>query len=265
MSTRAFKFEYIPLDKLYVSTLNVRTNRTLKKIDELAESIKKIGVQQPIVVVRRADKYEVIIGQRRYEASKLAGIPTIPAVIRTIQNDNEAIIASFSENIHRLDLSYKDKNRVAERLLAEYDSTAEVAEIIGVTEKTVRNYLGYSIVPEEIKRMVEQGEISAQTAISIARGIPDEEKAIQVAMQVRETPRSSDRRKLISLARDYPEATPTELENLLIKSKFSKITVDFTPMISDALMNASTTYQTEVTDIITEALSDWLSERGFLE
>ena len=69
-----------------------------------------IIVQQPIVVVRREDKYEVIIGQRRFEASKLAGKTTIPSVIRTIRNDNEAVIASFSENIHRLDLTYKDKN-----------------------------------------------------------------------------------------------------------------------------------------------------------
>ena len=222
-------------------------------------------MQQPIVVIRKGKKYEVIIGQRRFEASKIAGESTIPAVIRKVKNDNEAIIASFSENIHRLDLTYKDKNTVAERLLAEFNSTAEVAEIIGVTEQTVRNYLGYSIVPETIKEMVERGELNAQTAIRIARSIPNEEKAIQVALQVKETPRSADRRKLISLAKENPNVSRAELERLFNRSKFSKISVDFTPIISDALMNASKTYETEVYDIITEALMEWLSERGFLE
>ena len=109
----------------------------------------------------------------------------------------EAAIVSFSENIHRLDLGQRDKLRVAVLLLKELKNIRKVAERLGVTPQTVRNWLGYSGVPEGLKEMVEQKKISVQTALAISRSVPDEAKAVEITQKVKEEP-AGERRNLAS-------------------------------------------------------------------
>ncbi|GAI04140.1 unnamed protein product, partial [marine sediment metagenome] len=78
---KKLKFEYLPLDKIDISISNVRKTNLKEGIDELANSIKEIGVQQPIVVSTKGERYELIIGQRRYLACKKIGKKEIPALI----------------------------------------------------------------------------------------------------------------------------------------------------------------------------------------
>lgn len=265
MTEPKFKFDYIRLDLIDISKFNVRTVGPEAGIEELAESIRQIGVQQPVVVIPKGERFELIIGQRRYRAAVKAGLKSIPAVIRTVKNNKEALIASFSENIHRMDLDYQDKMQVAERLLSDLGSTKAVGKAIGVSEQTVRNYLGYSIVPDDIKKMVEKRQMSAQTAIRIARSIPDEKKAVQVAEKVKEIPSHVYRKKVIDLAKEHPDAEPDDIFNMAQTRTFVKVTIDLTPRVAEALEKASSTYQTDPEDIATEALTTWLKERGFLQ
>jgi ParB family chromosome partitioning protein len=259
-----FELKYIPINAVDVSKLNVRTVNKEAGLEELTDSIKEIGIQQPVVVAKKGDRYELIIGQRRFLAAKNAGLQVIPAIIRTIENEQEALIASLSENIHRMDLDYKDKNQVAERLLVQLGSTRKVAKAIGLSEQTVRNYLGYSIVPEKMKQMVEQKRINAQTAIRIARSISDEKKAVQIAEKVREIPSSRSRQLIIDLGKEKPDASVEELMNIIKKTSFGKLTIDLTPNVAEALEKACRSYNTNEVEIATEALSTWLKQRGFL-
>jgi len=107
---KKLNFEYLPLDKIDISLSNVRkANANIEEgIGELASSIKEIGIQQPVVVFQKGDRYELIIGQRRYLACEELGLREIPALITSVKNETAATIKSFSENIHRLDLEYRD-------------------------------------------------------------------------------------------------------------------------------------------------------------
>lgn len=266
MKKPMFEYDEIEMDKIDVSSWNVRRSKRDEGLDGLAGSIEKIGLQQPIVVYEKEDgRYELIIGQRRYLACKRLGHKEIPALITPLEEETDATIRSFSENIHRLELEYRDKMAVATELLARLGSVGKVAEILGVSSQTVRNYLGYAIVPEAMKEMVEEGKLSATTARRIAVGIPDEERAIRIAKAVKEKVRAKDRRKVVEIARESPDQSPEEIIRKFKTRKFSQVTVDLTPMISEALERACNEYRTDAEGIALEAVEEWLTKRGFVE
>ena len=255
---------HLPLDKIDISESNVRKTDPEKGIEELAKSIEKIGLQQPILVFKKGDRYELIIGQRRYLAFKKLGRKDIPALITDVKDKTEATIASFSENIHRLDLRYRDKMDVSVTLFNKLGSIDEVANRLGVTPQTVRNYLGYTIVPEPAKKMVDEGRFSASTAIRIARNIPDEELAVKIAERIIEEPRSEDRRNIIDAARENPDKKLGEIAKIAGKMKFRKITIHLTPRVAEALEKAVREYGSNSKDIAVEAMEVWLKTKGFL-
>jgi len=261
------KFEYklIPIESIEISPANVRRAGAEEGLDELAQSIKEIGLQQPVVVYPKDGKYYLIIGQRRYLACKKLGLEKIPALIRSINSETEAAIISFSENIHRLDLDYRDKMQVAVELLSRLRSIGKVAKALGVSSQTVKNYLGYEGVPEQLKKMVDRRKISAQTALAIARSIPDERKAVEIAERVRETVTSERRRNIIETAKENPSKSVSDIVALAKNQRFKKVTLNLTPRLAEALEAACRDYNGEPTDIATEALEEWLGKRGFLK
>ncbi|MCJ7587397.1 MAG: ParB/RepB/Spo0J family partition protein [Candidatus Aminicenantes bacterium] len=262
---KKLKFEYLPLDKIDISVSNVRKSNLEEGIDELANSIREIGVQQPVVVFQKEDRYELLIGQRRLLACKKLGLREIPALITIVKDETDATIKSFSENIHRLELEYRDKMQVATELLNKFSSVNKVAEHLGVSPQTVRNYLGYAAVPEPIKKMVDEGKLSASTATRIAKNISDEKKAVKIAEKIKETPRSEDRRKIIDVERENPQKTPAEIVKTVKEQKFKRVTIDLTPRVADALEQACQKYKSDAEDITMEALEDWLKRRGFIK
>jgi ParB family chromosome partitioning protein len=262
---RKLTFNYLPIDKIDISVSNVRKSNLEEGIDELASSIEEIGVQQPVVVFQKGDRYDLIIGQRRYIACKKLGLEEIPALITTVKDETDATIRSFSENIHRLDIEYRDKMRVASELLSRLGSTKKVAEHLGVVEQTVKNYLGYSAVPEKIKKLVDEKKLSASTAIRIAKSIHDENQAVRIAEKVKELPRSEDRRKVIDIAKENPKKNIEEIAKIVKEQRFKSITIDITPKVSIALDKACKEYLSDAEDITLEALEEWLTKRGFIE
>ena len=260
-------FDYIPLNEIDISSLNVRKVNLEEGLEELAESIKEIGVQQPIMVFQKPDKrYELIIGQRRYLASKKAGEDDIPAVITKVKDKTEALIKSFSENIHRLDLEYKDKMWVASELLKKFGSIEKVAKITGVTTLTVKNWLGYASVPEPMKKMVSERKLGAHTALRIVKKIPDQEKAIKIAKMIEEIPRQKDKLETIDVAKENPDKEIKEIREIAIKRrKTPGLTLDLTERIAGALDKASKEYNCDKEDIAIEALEEWLTKRRFIE
>lgn len=260
------RFEYLPLDKIDISISNVRKANLQEGLDELAKSIKEIGVQQPVVVLKKpGERFELIIGQRRYLACDKLGLREIPALITKVKNETEAVIMSFSENIHRLDLEYHDKMQVAVELLNKLHSVDRVAESLGVSAQTVRNYLGFSAVSEPIKKMVGEKKLSASTAIRIAKNIPDEEKALKIAEKIRETPRSEQREAIIDIARESPSKSPDEIVKIAKECAQMRITIHVTQRVYEALIHASKEYQSDKEDVVKEALEDWLKRRGFVK
>ena len=256
----------LPLDKIDISISNVRKTNLEEGLDELAESIKEIGIQQPVIVFKKSDgRFELIIGQRRYLACKKINEKTIPAIITTVDNETDALIKSFTENIHRLDLEYEDKMAVATELLKKLKTVNKVAKVLGVDPQTVKRYLGYSAVPEPIKKMVAEGKLSASTAIRVTGNISNEKQAVEIAKKIKEMPRGEDRTEIIDIAKENPDKDAKEIYAIAKKRKPRKVTVDLSERIYEALNQACRQYNSEKKIIILDALEDWLKNRGFIK
>jgi ParB-like chromosome segregation protein Spo0J len=177
----------------------------------------------------------------------------------------DAIAYSFIENVHRQDLDWKDKVEAALTLLNELGSVQAVAKKLSVSESSVRNYLGYSAVPEPLKEMVEKGQISRPIATRIAKSNPNADKALAIAQLVKEAPRRKVRSAIIQTNLENPTYTPEQVAAEAPKIKFKHITIDLTNKAADALKKASEKYDLEPRMIATQALIDYLIAEGFYE
>lgn len=128
----------IPTDQLFVGKANVRKN--LGDISELTVSIQEHGVLHPVTVRPADGRYEVVVGRRRTAAAKAAGLKTIPAIIKKL-NDDDAMIESLIENLQRGDLEVEDEGLAYERLLEVYGSLRNVAQVVGKSYVHVNHVL----------------------------------------------------------------------------------------------------------------------------
>ena len=137
-----------------------RRDMDQESLQELANSIKAQGVMQPIVVRPISDrKYEIIAGERRWRATQLAGLDTIPAVIRDVP-DEAAIAMALIENIQREDLNPIEEAAALQRLQQEFSLTQqEVADAVGKSRSTVANLLRLMSLQEDVRRLAEHGDL----------------------------------------------------------------------------------------------------------
>lgn len=153
------------------------------KLAELADSIRQNGVLQPILVRRKGQKYEIVAGERRYQASKLAGLKEIPAVVRDIDDDKVFQLALI-ENLQRSDLSPIEEAKGYKQLLTSRSLTQEeLAKILSKSRSAIANTLRLMDLPVEVQHMMEQGLLTAGHARAIL-AVPSEEGRIKLAKKV---------------------------------------------------------------------------------
>ncbi|WP_347261115.1 ParB/RepB/Spo0J family partition protein [Rudaea sp.] len=152
----------LPVARLAPGKYQPRRVFDQEKLAELAASIKAQGVIQPIVVRPvDADRYEIIAGERRWRAAQLAGLAEIPVVVREVADPAVAAM-TLIENIQREDLSALEEAHALRRLIDEFRHTHEqVAEAIGRSRSAVSNLLRLLDLPDEIKRLLREGQIEA--------------------------------------------------------------------------------------------------------
>ena len=151
----------VDIDAIEINPFQPRTNFNEEALQELASSIKELGVIQPITV-RKLDfnKYQLISGERRLRASKLVGMTTIPAYIR-IANDNESLVMALVENIQRHDLDPIEIALSYQRLIEEIQLTQEqMSERVGKKRSTITNYLRLLKLDPIIQTGIRDGFIS---------------------------------------------------------------------------------------------------------
>lgn len=128
---------------------------------ELAESIKSVGVLQPILVRQTGERYEIIAGERRYRASRLAGLSEIPAIVRD-WDDQRRLEAALVENLQRDDLNPVEEATGVRKLMEAAGLTQErVAERLGKSRPAVANLLRLLTLPEDVQKMLVDGRLSA--------------------------------------------------------------------------------------------------------
>ena len=151
----------IPLDQLDENPYQTRTQLDEHALHELCDSIRALGVLEPILVRPTANgRYQVIAGARRVKAAQLADRGEIPAVVRQVSNE-QAMLMTVVENLLREDLSILDQARAYLRLSQEFGLTQDdIAGRTGKDRSTVANYLRLLKLPEEVQQYVEKGYIS---------------------------------------------------------------------------------------------------------
>jgi len=155
-----------------------------ESLKELAESIKEKGVLQPIIVTRVGDgTFKLIAGERRLRAARLVGLKKIPAIIKDIASKDSLELALI-ENIQREDLNPIETALAFERLKSEFNLTQEeIAKKVGKDRASVANYLRLLSLPEEIKKMLQEGNLSFGHAKAIL-SIEDRHAQIEIAKRI---------------------------------------------------------------------------------
>ena len=152
-------------------------------LNELADSIKQNGVLQPILVRKKGKSYEIVAGERRYQASKIAGLKDIPVIIRDI-DDDEVLQLALIENLQRADLSPMEEARGYRQLIDSKGLTQEgLARILSKSRSAIANTLRLMDLPQDVQDMMEQELLTAGHARAIL-AVPTEEGRVRLAQKV---------------------------------------------------------------------------------
>lgn len=152
---------YIPVTSIKPSQHQPRQNFNPVDLEELSSSIKEHGVLQPLLVIERPDGgYELVAGERRWRASQMAGLATVPALIKKFENQQRMEVALI-ENIQRENLSPIEEAFAYQRLMEEFNLTQqEVSEKVGKSRSAVANFIRLLSLPEEVKAALAEKRIS---------------------------------------------------------------------------------------------------------
>src|SRR6476620_9816953 len=185
----------LPVDALVAGKYQPRRHWDEAKLNELAESIRAQGVIQPIVVREIRDHggktFEIIAGERRWRASKIAGLAEIPVVVREV-DDRTVVAMALIENIQREDLNPLEEAQALQRLIDEFDLThAAAAEAVGRSRAAVSNLLRLLELPPEIRALVQAGSLEmgharALLPLAVPMAISLAKQAAELGWSVRE-------------------------------------------------------------------------------
>jgi ParB family chromosome partitioning protein len=170
-------------------------------LHELAESIKKNGIIQPIIVCKlpHSDKYSIIAGERRWRACRLAGLHEIPIVIKEIEKSERLLEYAIIENIQRQDLTPMEEAESYQRLMEEFKYTQEeVSRVLGKSRSHIANLLRLNQLPDSVKEKVNSGLLSmghARTLVGIENAEAIAEQIISGSLSVRQAEKLIQNRK----------------------------------------------------------------------
>ncbi|MCY3634271.1 MAG: ParB/RepB/Spo0J family partition protein [bacterium] len=178
---RSSSFLELPLDAISVNPYQPRDKFDQAALNVLTESIREVGVLQPVLVRPSANgKYELIAGERRCRAARQAGLDRIPAVVRTAE-DADALEQSLLENLHREELNAVEEATACQQLIEEFGFTQEtVAKRLGRSRSAVANTVRLLQLPDEVKAMVVDGSLSAGHARALL-GVSNKQRLIKLA------------------------------------------------------------------------------------
>lgn len=224
----------IPIDQIVPNRYQPRQTFLQQELTELTASIKESGVIQPIMVRRKGDGvYELIAGERRWRASKEAGLTVIPAVLKNC-TDQESLLLALVENLQREDLNPMETARAYSRMMKEFGLTQEaVAAKVGRDRSSVANFIRLTHLPLDLQGLVEGGTLSTGHAKALL-SLSTPEAQLRIAklvtagnLSVRQTEKLIEQ----SIIAKQPVARPPrttqwrDLEDRLQKRLGTKVTI----------------------------------------
>ncbi|MDQ3181887.1 MAG: ParB/RepB/Spo0J family partition protein [Acidobacteriota bacterium] len=199
LNTKGGELFEIDLDLIEPNSEQPRTRFSETNLEELAQSIRANGVVQPIVVRRRGLKYQLVAGERRWRASRLAGLQKIPAMVKEVA-DEKLLELALIENIQRQELNAIEEAKAYKKLIGTVGLTQEmVAERVGKNRTVITTFLRLLKLPDDIQRLVEDEKISAGHGRALLL-VDDADKQrrvarsiIEMSLSVRETEKAVKR------------------------------------------------------------------------
>ena len=159
----------VPLERIDASRFQPRVHFDQQGLEELAQSLRSGGVVQPIILRPLGQRLELVAGERRLRAARLAGLERLPALVRVL-SDEQALELSLVENIQREDLNPLEQARAFERLANDFALTQEqIAARTGKDRATVANLLRLLRLPQEVQELVEEGKLTAGHARALLK------------------------------------------------------------------------------------------------
>jgi ParB family chromosome partitioning protein len=173
----------LPISVVAPNPNQPRTMIDDERIDELADSVRKVGVLQPILVRPHGEEYQIVAGERRWRAAKAAGLQKIPVRV-TSATEGEALELALIENLQREDLNSMEEARGYRRLLTEYQMTqAELADKVSKSRSAVANTIRLLDLPDEVQELLAADKLTAGHARAVL-AIQDEERRIKLAQKI---------------------------------------------------------------------------------
>jgi ParB/RepB/Spo0J family partition protein len=242
----------VELKKIRPNRLNPRLDINIIRLNDLADSIKHVGLLEPLIVRPLGDGYEVVVGERRYRASQQVGLKTVPVVVRQY-TDEEVIELNLVENIQREDLSAVEKGNCCKLLLEKYPkkfgNVQALAQRLSLSSATVKTWLALTEAPKEIQKIVApaqverrgtpEGKIDYTTATTIMRRIPEPERQVELSEKLASEGMSQKlARRVIEEAVKSPEK---KIEEILTEIKAEPYELAFEPNDVEPILNGMKT------------------------
>lgn len=278
--------------KLFVGESNVR--KSVGDITELKLSIEEKGILEPLLVRPIRNRYEIVVGSRRYEAAKALGLRKVPVIIKPM-DDTEALSLSLVENIQRSDLELEEEAEGVLKLMKldpkRFANSKSVAKVLGRSESSIRELLdAYELTfklreggmkirvarapPEEqrqraeaipikhtelVARALKSAEVKKLPAREFERKVPEIVRAIAPLPEV-------DARKVVDRFKMFPEKSiQTIKEEALAKQTGVSVKVYFAPRIGRALNQAAEERDISEEELVSNAVEEWLVQKGYLK
>ncbi|MDR2811671.1 MAG: ParB/RepB/Spo0J family partition protein [Endomicrobium sp.] len=176
----------IPLNKIKPNRFQPRKKFNEEKLKDLADSIKKHGLVQPILVAASIvpDEYEIIAGERRFRASKFAGKKDIKAIVKQSADDKQRFGLALIENIQRENLDPIEEAKAFKRLIEEFEYTHDqIAEDIGKERSVISNTLRLLSLPDDVQSLISEGKITSSHGRMLA-GIESSEDVARIVKRI---------------------------------------------------------------------------------
>jgi ParB family chromosome partitioning protein len=231
------KILQIPIEDIVPNRFQPRLAFDDSSLQELSDSIKEHGIIQPLVLRRVADKYEIIAGERRYRAAKMAGLTSVPAILSTM-SDNESAEVAIVENVQRKDLTAIEEAKSYKALLDKgYISEEELAHRMGLSQSAISNKLRLLTLDESVQQAILDNKISERHGRSLLKIKDNNEQKKMLQRIINE------------------RLTVKQLEN-----EIKKIYKDDVPVVSETNIDEIKNHATDIKPIQTEELMDVTEE-----
>ena len=196
---------YLPVGQIHPNPSQPRKIFDADGLQELAGSIRTYGILQPLTVRRRNGEYELVAGERRLRAAKIAGMTEVPCILLTVDEEQSGMVA-LVENLQRRDLDYIEEAQGLARLMRQYGLNQEQAAArVGKSQSAVANKLRLLRLPESVVALLREGELSERHARALLR-LTDEEEQLAAAKTI------IARRMNVAQTEEYIESLLREIQ-----------------------------------------------------